>query len=141
VTHSSIFIYCDDPSHSRRQAVTNFKAEPDGRWNEHYASTAAQGRRESGQTIGANDSPLEARELSRRGLREVIEAEGPFRSRYRLECRRCKRRPVIAREEPLFAVLTRLTDTGLFEVSLILLAATLQRQSEATRADPEPGLG
>lgn len=122
-----IFIFCDDPAHPRRVAVTNFVPVTDddaGAWTERFTSAAAQGRRESGVTLvddalpsGYSFDPDEYRG------REV-------RSRYQLVCRKCRRRPVTAREETLFAVLNALHGAGVSEVSLTLLAASLQRQSE-----------
>lgn len=129
-----IFVYCDDPSHpSRRRvvAVTNFVhigGRDEGRWNERFTSTAAQGTRESGVTL-LNDARLPAD--------DVIHRPGGFqgeaiRSRYQLTCRKCPRRPVTAREENLFSALNTLAANGMSKVSLVELAAMLQRQSEST---------
>lgn len=120
----SIFIYCDDASHSPRQvAVTNFDSVGEGRWNERYASAAAQGRRESGVTLVDDARPtgdaLFAGEL-----------EGDVRSRYQLVCRKCRRRPVVAREETLFAVLDKLAGAGVSGINLTGLAASLRLQSD-----------
>ena len=129
MTPRPILIYCDDPSHDSRKAVTNFApADPfehDGRWNEHYTSTAAQGRRESGQTIKGDETRW------RSGVDEVMETQGPFRSRYSLACRKCKSRPVIAREENLFSALNRLAERGVMAASLRLIAAILGEQSDS----------
>lgn len=128
-----MFVYCDDPRHSKAIAVTNFQAlrgpdgEWNGRWNEVYASPAAQGTRESGVTIEVTpdgDRRPEPGSLSGRGARGR-----EFRSVYNLVCRKCKRHPVEAREEKLFAALDILANRGEFRIPLEGLAAMLRKQA------------
>lgn len=120
-----IFIYCDEPSHApRRVAVTNFQSLGNGRWNELFTSSAAQGQRESGVTL-VNDSMLKPDWDPLESPRE-----GEVRSRYQLVCRKCRRRPVVAREENLFAVLEKLADAGVSGLTLSGLAASLALQSD-----------
>jgi len=121
----NIFIYCDDPSHSKRIAVTNFHPAGDGdegRWNEWYTSRAAQGARESGTTL-VDDVPPEVGTW----LEDPTSYQGrDVRSRYRLECRKCRHRTAVpAREDKFFAVLNLLAEHGVSEISLNGLAASL----------------
>lgn len=138
VTRPKIFIYCDDPSHpNRRVAVINYVSIGEGRWTERFTSTAVQGNGGTGVTL-VNDARIPRGAL-------INDPEGVFRgkdvrSRYQPECRKC-RRPVTAREENLFAVLNAFAAAGVRDFSLSVLAASLQRQSEAGGADPEPGQG
>jgi len=117
----NIFIYCDDPSHAKHVAVTNFypvHGSP-GHWNERYASRAARGDKQSGQTI-VDDAPL------REGSRARQQKGRDVRSRYLLTCRKCGGgRAVPAREENLFAVLDALASKGQSKVALAQVAANL----------------
>ena len=120
----SVFIYCDDASHPRRVAVTNFvQIDPldsthstAGRWNERYTSTAAQGSRESGTSLGVDDRPIA---LGSWTPGDVV------RSNYTLVCRKCRQRPVEFKEERLFAALNRLCGVGVSEISIRVLGAML----------------
>lgn len=123
---SRVFVYCDDPSHparSARVAVTNFYAIGDGRWNEHY--TRSSSRKDSGTTL-ADDSRLPPGLTNPQELAKFK----VVRSRYRLVCRKCPRRPVIATEDSLFRALNAVAAVGESEVSLSELAAILKRQSD-----------
>jgi hypothetical protein len=124
----NIFIYCDDPSHpTRRIAVTNFHPTGlgDGRWDEWYTSTAAQGTRESGTTLVDDEPP------SPGAVHDPDAYRGrDVRSRYRLECRKCRARTAVAvREENLFLVLNTLAEHGVSQISLGGVAARLLRIS------------
>lgn len=119
----SIFIYCDDPGHNQRVAVTNFAptALGDGRWNEWYTSTAAQGTRESGTTL-VDDAPPEPGTFHDPDTWQGRDV----RARYVLQCRKCRQRGAVSvREEKLFAVLNALSDHGVPEISLVGFAAIL----------------
>lgn len=136
---TSVFIYCNDPSHDRSRAVTDFYQikpvgidDPEaGRWNERYTSTAAQGRRESGTTLIGDRLP------QRGEIQNVVlgggTAEAEIRSRYRLECRKCRRRPVVATEEKLFAVLNKLAAEGITRISLQGLRLLFSDLAQAAR--------
>lgn len=127
-----VFLYCDDPSHSKVVAVTNFQAVRNGnegwtgRWNEIYTSTAAQGRRESGVTLEITPDGDRVPTPGSIGGSDISDRQ--FRSAYRLVCRKCPRRPVVAREPKLFKALDRLADVGASKVSLSVLAAMLGEQ-------------
>jgi hypothetical protein len=119
-----IFVYCDDASHPRRVAVTNFIFRDPG-WGEEF--TRKNGT-DHGTTIGPDDAPfrLSDHDDPTAGLRS-----GSFyRSRYALTCRKCKRRPLVLREEKLFSLLDDVAGTGVSEVSLGALVAILTRQSQ-----------
>jgi hypothetical protein len=115
----NIFIYCDDPAHARRIAVRNFYPVARG-WNEWFASPA-QRARQSGRTLVDDEPPPPG----------VDDYEGrEVRSRYRLECRKCRDRGVVeVRQNKLFAVLNILADRGESSVSLPGVAAMLARIS------------
>ena len=116
-----VFIYCDDPSHPKRVAVTNFIALPDGGWHEEPSSRAATGKIGSGMhligdtpggTGWANDPDVNNADV---------------RSRFEFSCRRCHNPvPVSARAENLFPVLDGLQTNGVSEVPLTLIAASLK---------------
>ena len=119
----NIFIYCDDAAHVRRIAVTNFHPTylDDGRWNEWYTSTAAQGTRESGITLVDNEPPQPGAWSD-----PTVNRGREVRSRYRLECRKCRDRTAVpVREEKLFAILNVLAEHGVSEISLKGFAARL----------------
>lgn len=128
-----IFVYCDDPGHGKRVAVTNFIPLWDedtltddphvGRWTEHHTSRnrATAG---SGTTL-AGDSPLSGRGMF------PIDRSAEYRSRYELRCRKCKDRPVQAVEPRLFAALTAFWNAGHTELPLRLLRDGLTRTKRA----------
>ena len=134
---AAVFIYCDSNRHPGRVVpVRGFgrSRRDEGRWHELATRTVAEGQTESFVTLEGN-RPLE-QPRQRPGSGE--------RNTYRLVCplHRCQRHPVEVTEEKFFAALNILSEHGASEVSLTLLAATLQRQSEERRADrPAPGQG
>jgi hypothetical protein len=124
----TIFVLCDDPSHAKAQAVTNFvrisvESEavrlPGHHWDELYP-----GRRKSGTdsavTLVDNRRPTPEATMSR-------DRDYWSRSRavYELECRKC-RKPREFQLEKLFAVFDQIYadwraaygDTGVRPVSL-----------------------
>lgn len=117
----NVFIYCDDPSHPKRVAVTNFHpvaGEP-GRWEEFG--------RDSGETM-VDDRPFDDQWRHDANLSNYREREN--RARYRLACRKCGDRGALqAREENLFGALEAVAGHGVSEISLLLLAATVDRIS------------
>ena len=124
-----IFIFCDDSSHPKPVAVTNFvQIEPEGsgfpeagRWDERYTSSAAQGLRTSGTTLIGDRLPEPGEILPGRHLEGV-------RSHYEIRCRRCAPRGNVRTGEPrLFAALNMFAAAGVSSVSLVVLAASLRR--------------
>lgn len=125
-----IFIYCDDSSHARKVAVTNFIATPSwgiatpsGGWAEQPASRASmQGPVGAGRTI-LDD------ELAQPGWANApSEHDQDIRERFEPECRKCHRR-VVARKDNLFRVLGAFQLAGVSRVALSVLGASLSRQS------------
>lgn len=120
-----VFIYCDDPSHPRRVAVTNFIALPDGGWHEEPSSRASRdGYLGTGRTIVDDTLP------SHGWANQPSEDRQEVRDRFELVCRKCRRRPVTARAEKLFSRLDGWRAAGVLEVPLAMVAASLQRKSE-----------
>lgn len=118
-----MFIYCDDPSHPRRVAVTNFD-RINGQWHERPASRAGR-TAGTGVTLVRDAVPEPGWALDS-GI-----SNSEIRPKHDLRCRKCRRRPVPVRPENLYPVLAGLLDAGESEVSLRRLAASLQRRSEA----------
>lgn len=132
---ASIFIYCDDPSHPRRVAVTRFD-RINGRWHERSTSHPSHPNRTAGIGVPlVRDVVAEPGWANDDGI-----GSGEYREKLDLRCRRCRRRTVAARPENLYPVFDGLLDAGVSSVSLRLLAASLQRRSEAgsdpTRSGP-----
>lgn len=120
-----MFIYCDDPSHPRRIAVTNFIALPDGGWHEEPSSRASKdGAVGTGRTIVDDTLPGAG------WANQPSENHQEIRDRFELVCRKCRRRPVLARKENLFPVLDGWRAAGVSEVALAVIGASLQRKSE-----------
>lgn len=119
-----VFIFCDSPRHPKRVAVTNFRRllSSQGRWNEHYTSPfSGSGKRESGTTLV--DDAIPEKGMFSRNQRVSPDR---VRSRYVLECRKCRgMSSVPVREEKLFAVLNKLSIHGVSEISLTGLAASV----------------
>src|SRR5450759_2424550 len=91
-----VFIYCDDPSHPRRIAVTNFIALPDGGWHEEPSSRASKdGAVGTGRTIVDDALPAPG------WANQPSEDHQEIRGRFELVCRKC-RGSVPARAENLF---------------------------------------
>lgn len=116
----NIFIYCDDPRHAKRVAVTNFYPIGDGQWAEVAASTAS-GRPAAPMLFG-DDVPKPGHSIG--GVRLVDVRRS--RKRYRFECRKC-RRSAPATEKKLYAVLNAFAANGASDISLSVLAASLTR--------------
>lgn len=116
-----IFVYCDDESHPKRVAVTNFIATPDGGWHERLATRArVRGHIGTGRQM-LNDAPAhDGWALEARPDDEVT------RARFELECRKCHR-SAPARQENLFPVLDGWKSSAVSEVSLTLIAASMGR--------------
>lgn len=133
IPNGNIFIYCDDASHPKRIAVTNFA--PIGGllasgWTE---VTTGSGTDRTGRSIVKN-APAETGWANNP---EISNAE--HRNRYKLACRKCgDRNPVVAREETLFAVLSAIARAGESECSLSAFDAIVGR-IDISR--PELGLG
>lgn len=125
-----MFIYCADPSHPKRVAVTNFEKR-DGVWREIYAR---HGARDSAQTIRSDNTVLTASSLIANDD-ELDDDETSYRARHRLECRKCKGngkgRPLPLREPVLFDALDKAAAAGYDSLDLSDLAAIVERSSGA----------
>lgn len=121
-----VFIYCADPSHSKRVAVINFVrvegfgGRPDT-WTERYTRRNGTG---TGQTLRSDDTVPVPGEFLDRDKPET------YRSRYRFECRKCHR-PVVVREPVLFDALTKAASAGYESLDLSDIAAIVDRSSDA----------
>lgn len=109
-----VHVYCDDASHPRRVAVTNFARTPTG-WVEVPASRAGRTQVGTGRTL-LDDEPAPAGWA-------LGEVTGTTRDRHELVCRRCKRRPVPVQAVKLHDALDQLAASGVSEVSLAGMAA------------------
>lgn len=127
----AIFIFCDDPAHApRKVAVTNFVALPGGGWHEKPASRASRGHVGTGYNL-VSDTPAEP------GWAldpEVSNAD--VRDKFELACRKCKGQPrgrahVRAQRETLFGVLDGWRESGVSEVPLALVAASVGRTNRS----------
>lgn len=120
-----MFIYCADPSHSKRVAVTNYERRGDV-WAEVFTR---RGGRESGQTIRADNQPATAADMLDDDVVDGV------RSRHRLECRKCKGngkgRPFPFREPVLFDALDKAAAAGYDSLNLSDIAAIVERSSGA----------
>lgn len=121
-----VFIYCADPSHSKRVAVINFvMSEAFGdrprTWSERFTRHNGTG---VGQTLRSDDTPPAPGEFIDRDESET------YRYRYRLECRKC-RRPIVLRKSTLFDVLDRAAGAGYSSLELTDIAAIVGRSSGA----------
>ncbi|HMM93981.1 hypothetical protein [Phycicoccus sp.] len=129
MTAFKIQVFCEDPSHSgRRVPVTNFVAVPRGGWHEVPASRAGRGRTSAGYHLLEN-TPAETG-----WALDPSVSNADIRDRFELVCRKCKGKPkgqrgesVAARSENLFPVLDGWRASGVSEVPLSLLAASLGR--------------
>lgn len=123
-----IFIFCDDPSHApKREPVDVFVSRGDGEWFERPVKKRV-GR--AGH-VGTGMHML-GDEVARTGW-ATREVDAPIRTRHELICTKtpaCRRRPVPATQEHLFAVLNHWCDTGADEIALAVLAAMLGEQAE-----------
>lgn len=118
MNQSSIRVFCDSARHSPRVVpVTNFD-KIDGTWHERPTSRAAQ-TAGTGQTLVGDTLPQPGWALD-----PAIDNRD-IRDRFDLRCRKCKDRPVPARRESLFDVLDRWLDSGVSELSLTQIAASL----------------
>lgn len=121
-----IFVYCADPSHSKRVAVINFlKVEGFGdhpdTWTERYTRLNGDG---TGQTLRSDDTLPKPDEFLDR------DTSMQYRSRYRLECRKC-RRPLVVRESVLFDALNKAAGAGYGSLDMSEIAAIVERSSGA----------
>ena len=121
-----VFIYCADPSHSKRVAVVNFErvegfGDRTDTWTERYTRRNGTG---TGQTLRSDNTPPAPGEVM-----DWDESE-TYRSRYRLECRKCHR-PVVVREPVLFDALDRAAGAGYDSLDLSEIAAIVERSSGA----------
>jgi len=126
VSRSHIFIYCDNPSHPRRVAVTNFDRIDGGLfagWCERPASRA-------GDRIGTGVTMTGDIPAATGWALDAGTANATVRNKYELVCRKCRRRPQPVRAEKLHPVLDDLIEAGVSEASLALVAAMLQRRSK-----------
>jgi hypothetical protein len=120
---TEVYIYCDDPSHTRKKGVRTFYRIPHGQdrrpgWSEHpEVMLLTSGVQLVGDDLPTPDNPLMA------GL-----DAGTARWRPRLECRDC-RAPLVARAETLFAALDAIAAAGVSKISLSTLAASVRRIS------------
>lgn len=129
-----VFIYCDDPSHAKRVAVTNF-VRTRGGWHEVPATRAnASGYTGTGRTIVGDELPPAG------WVNEPLPDGAEIRGRHELVCRKCKRRPVPLRADRRDRVLDRLAGAGVSAVSLSGLAAILNALSTEVD-DPESRQG
>ena len=136
-----IYIYCDDRSHTRPVAVTNFvEVNPgplaeNGGWHERPASRASQKRRiGTGMTMIGDAVPEAGWAL------DPDARNADVRERFELECRKCNSQGSLdVRAEKLFPVLDGWRDAGVSRVPLAVLAASLQRKSQSDY--PESGQG
>ena len=120
-----VFIYCDDPSHPRRVAVTNFIALPDGGWHEEPSSRASRdGYVGTGRTIVDDTLPAAG------WANQPSEDHQEIRDRFEMSCRKCRRSVVVVRKENLFPVLDGWRAAGVSELPLTVVAASLRRKSE-----------
>ena len=128
-----IFVYCDHPSHAPREvAITNFVALPDGGWHEVPASRAsAAGNVATGRHLVGNSTTEAGWAL------DADVANADIRTNHDLTCRKCPTRPFWVTAEKLYPVLDRWRDSGVPQLSLVAIAASLKKQSEG----PEPGQG
>lgn len=117
----NVFIYCDDKSHARRVAVTNFRLTPMG-WDEQVSSRAqlkpSAGYTLHGDTVDADGWALE----------EDLPA-APMRVNFDLVCRKC-RRPWTLTQAKLYSALDVVNESGVSELSLVTLASIVRKQSE-----------
>lgn len=121
-----IFVFCDDESHPKRAAVTNFvrvtpgPLSPSGGWHERPSSRALAAPGAGRHLIG--DAPAEAGWAN-----DPDVSNADVRDRYELTCRRCRHpRPVVARRETLYTALDGWETLGVSEVSLSQLAASIR---------------
>lgn len=115
-----IFVHCDSSEHEgRRVAVTNFGASASGEWHEIPASRAGASPGSGLHLI--SDQPAQD------GWALDPEVTGSdMRTNYDLRCRKC-RASVSVRAETMPAVLDGWRTTGVDEVSLRMLAASMGR--------------
>jgi hypothetical protein len=110
-----IFIYCDEQSHPKREAVTNFKPYSGLLGSGWHELPASRGHG-AGRSI-VNNAPATAGWANDPGI-----ANSDHRNRYEFSCRKC-RKPVVAREEKLFSALDKFAADGESEIPLSKLAA------------------
>lgn len=130
-----VFIYCDDPSHPRRVAVTNFIALPDGGWHEEPASRVSTGH------VGTGYHLLEDTPATTGWALDPEVSNAQVRANHDLPCRKCKgqgRGTLTVRSEKLYPVLDGWRASGVSEVPLTLVAASLGRSNNQ---NPERGQG
>lgn len=128
-----IFVYCDDNSHSpKRVPVDVFLELPAGGWDER----PPKGRVGRAGHVGLGmhmigDAPAKTGWAS-----DPAVSNDDLRTRFELLCERtpqCRRRPVPARKDHLFAVLDKWRALGVSEQSLAVLAANLHEQAKRRR--------
>lgn len=120
-----IFIYCDEPAHPRRVAVTNFVPLPGGGWHEIPATRGREDNAASGHTlIGDHLAPTGW------ALDPAVD-NAEIRDHHELVCRKCRRQPLRLLPETLDALLDGWRHAGVPEVSMRLLAASIGRVSES----------
>jgi len=129
----SVFIFCDDPSHSpKREPITTFLELPGGGWQEkvHKARIGRAGHVGSGVHLVGNTVPEAGWALDP----EISNSD--IRSKYELACERtptCRKRPVRALEGSLFRALDQWRSSGQSEMALNVLAAILEEQARRKR--------
>lgn len=141
----TVFVVCDDPGHSKTQAVTNFvRIEPDEEqhrrpghhWDELYPGKRKSGADSAVTLVDKRQPGMDHLEFNREEEREYWSRA---RSVYELECRKC-RKPYQFRMEKLFPVLEQLRaeytrvhgGIGVLPISLQAIASRIDSLSRTS---------
>jgi len=124
--YSTVEIYCDAASHSRRLIEKFAKAGPPGRWRDHWFPLPDARNDEGKRLRRPEGTRAPINEGANTHLGTKSQPPWSARVRFNLQCRECGL-SVAIREERLIPILNTLGTAGVSEISLAGLAARLQR--------------